>query len=174
MTSDLLDRGLAMAQAGSPWIGPALGGAAFAEAVVVVGLFVPVTPFLILAGAAMGAGALDHGTAAWVSAGAFLGNALSYQLGRGLRARGAPPVRLPARARVAAERLFARHGAAAIVIARFLGPPATVAPFLAGWSGLPRGRFMIASLLASLAWPPLMIGAGALVAQALSFGLASR
>lgn len=174
MISDLLARGLAMAQAGSPWIGPVLACAAFAEAMVVVGIFVPVTPFLVLVGAAMGFSALDHGTPAWVSAGAFLGNAVSYQLGRRVRSQGAIAARLPARALAAAERLFVRHGAAAIIVARFMGPPATVAPFLAGSSGLPRGRFMIASLVASLAWPPIMIGVGLLGAWALSLGLGDR
>lgn len=162
MISDLVQRGLAMAQAGSPWIGPVLGCAAFAEAIVVVGAFVPVTPFLVLAGAAMGAAVFDDGTLVWVSAGAFLGNAVSYQLGRRVRADGPIAARLPARARAAVERLFVRHGAAAIVVARFMGPPATIAPFLAGAAGMPPRRFLIASLAASLAWPPVMIGAGVL------------
>ncbi|HWW26131.1 MAG TPA: VTT domain-containing protein [Caulobacter sp.] len=168
MTPDLLDRGLVMAQAGSPWIGPILGCAAFAEAIVVVGVFVPVTPFLVLAGAAMGAGVFGHGTTAWVSAGAFLGNAVSYQLGRRVGPQGSTAARLPDRARAAVERLFVRHGAAAIVIARFMGPPATLTPFLAGAAGLSRRRFMIANLVASLVWPPVMIGVGVLGRWALS------
>lgn len=169
MTSDLLAHGLDLARAASPWLGPVLACAAFAEAMVVVGVFVPVTPFLILAGAALGTDALEHGTPAWVSAGAFLGNAVSYQLGR--QASGSIAARLPARPLAVAQRLFVRHGAAAILIARFMGPPATVAPFLAGSLGLPRGRFMIASLTASLAWPPALIGVGLLGARALYVGV---
>lgn len=173
MTSELLEKALVLVKVGAPWVGPALACATFAEAMVVVGVFIPVTPFLVLAGAAMGLGALNPATLAWASAGAFLGNAVSYRLGRTARVGGLA-ARLPARARAAAEALFARHGAAAIIIARFLGPPATVAPFLAGWSGLPWGRFLIASLAASLAWPPAMMGAGALLARILSLSLGGR
>lgn len=171
MTSDLLAHGLAMARAGSPWLGPVLACAAFAEAMVVIGVFVPITPFLVLAGAVLGAGALDHGTPVWVSAGAFLGNAVSYQLGR----RAARPIaaRLPARSLALAERLFLRHGSAAIVIARFMGPPATIAPFLAGSVGLPGSRFLIASLVASLAWPFAMISVGLLGVRVFSLSFAA-
>lgn len=111
MTSDLLAHGLAMARAASPWLGPVLACAAFAEAMVVIGVFVPTTRFLVLGGAVIGTRALDHGTPLWVSAGAFLGNAVSYQLGR----RAARPIAacLPARSIALTERLFLRHGSAA-------------------------------------------------------------
>lgn len=163
MTSDLLAHVLSMARAASPWIGPVLACAAFAEAMVVIGIFVPITPFLVLAGGVMGTSALDHGTPLWVSAGAFLGNAVSYQLGR--RAAGAIATRLPAQSIALTERLFLRHGSAAIVIARFIGPPATIAPFLAGSVGLPGSRFLAASLVASLVWPFAMISVGLLGAR---------
>lgn len=154
--------------AGGPWLGPILAGAAFAEALVVVGVFVPVTPLLLAIGAAMSGGLMGPGIVPWVMGGAFLGATTSYEFGRRLRSRGLAPPRLPARARRLAESLFLRHGAAAILLARFLGPPATVTPFLAGWSGLPRRRFLVANAVASLAWPPAMIGVGVLGAWALT------
>nr|WP_269816484.1 VTT domain-containing protein [Caulobacter hibisci] len=139
-----------------------LAGAAFAEALVVIGVFVPITPVLVAIGAAMGGGLLGPGLLPWVMAGAFLGAAASYEFGLYLRVRGLQPPRLPAKARQLAQSLFLRHGAAAILIARFLGPPATVTPCLAGWSGLPRGRFLAANALASVAWPLAMVAIGAL------------
>jgi membrane-associated protein len=121
---------------------------------------VPLTPLLLALGAGIAAGTLDRTILAWVIAGAALGNLTSFALGRALRAskRGLP--RLPAKAVVCVQRLFERHGAAAIVLSRYLGPPATIAPFLAGWSGLPWTLFLWANLIASVTWPAAMAGVG--------------
>ena len=59
-----------------------------------------------------------------------------------------------------AQILFERHGALSIVVARYLGPPATVTPFLAGASGLSWDRFAAANALASLSWPFAMATVG--------------
>lgn len=129
---------------------------AFCETLVVIGLFVPVTPLLVAIGAAIAAGTLDTAVLAWPIAGTALGNLVSYALGRALKAKNCSLPRLPTRAAARAQRLFERHGAAAIVLARYLGPPATVGPFLAGWSGLSWSKFLLANLVASLTWPPAM------------------
>jgi membrane protein DedA with SNARE-associated domain len=160
--AELGARLVGMLQAGAPWLGPLLALAAFAEALVVIGLFVPVTPLLVALGAGIASGLIRPGLLLWIMAGAFLGAFTSYELGRQFRARGRPAPRLRPKAQAAAQVLFQRHGAAAIVLARFMGPPATVTPFLAGWSGLPRGRFAIANAVASVAWPPAMLAVGAL------------
>ncbi len=164
--ADLGARLAGLLQTGAPWLGPLLALAAFAEALVVIGLFVPVTPLLVALGAGMVSGLMRPGLLPWIMAGAFLGAFTSYELGRQLRARGMAAPRLRPKAQAPAQALFQRHGAAALVLARFMGPPATVAPFLAGWSGLPRARFAIANAVASLAWPPAMLAIGALGAWA--------
>jgi membrane protein DedA with SNARE-associated domain len=146
--------------AAGPWLGPLLGCAAFAEAIVVVGLFVPVTPLLVASGAAMGGGLISPGLLPWIVAGGFLGSLASYEFGRQLRSRGFAQPRLPQAAKRWAEQLFQRHGIVAIFVARFLGPPATVAPFLAGWSLLPRLKFLAANAAANLAWAPAMVAMG--------------
>jgi membrane protein DedA with SNARE-associated domain len=151
--SEIVAHLTALLRAGGPWLGPILAGAAFAEALVMIGVFVPVTPALLAIGAAVAGHMMGPWLLVWVMGGAFLGNAASYELGRSLQARGVAAPRMPAKARAVAQDLFLRHGAVAIVVARFLGPPATVAPFLAGWSRLPRGRFLAASAVASLLWP---------------------
>jgi membrane protein DedA with SNARE-associated domain len=151
---------------GAPWLGPLLALAAFAESLVVIGLFVPVTPLLVALGAGMAGGLMSPDLLLWIMAGAFLGAFTSYEAGRQVRARDLAAPRLRPRERAAAEALFQRHGAVAIVLARFMGPPATVTPFLAGWSGVPRARFAIANAVASLAWPPAMLAVGVLGAWA--------
>jgi membrane protein DedA with SNARE-associated domain len=47
------------------------------------------------------------------------------------------------------------------VVARYTGPP-TLAPFMAGWSLLPRARFMAANAAASLTWPPIVVAVGSI------------
>lgn len=133
---------------------------AFCEALVVIGLFVPLTPLLVALGAVIAAGSLEPGIVAWAIVGAFTGNLASYVLGRGHKAARHGLPGLPPKALVQARRLFERHGAAAIVVSRYLGPPATIAPFLAGWAGLPWPRFILANLVASLTWPLTMTTAG--------------
>ncbi len=139
---------------------------AFCEALVVIGLFVPLTPLLMALGAAIAVRTLDPTILAWAITGAALGNLVSYAAGRGFKAANHDLPRLPVQVVVRTRRLLERRGALAIIVARYLGPPATVAPFLAGWSGLSWPRFLVANLIASLTWPPAM----AMVGYAATFG----
>jgi membrane protein DedA with SNARE-associated domain len=158
--AELVDRGVAALQTSGPAPGLLLAAMAFCEALVVIGIFVPLTPLLVAIGAAIAVGTLHPSILAWAIAGAAVGNLASFVLGRWLNARNLAPPRLPAKAHALAERLFERHGALSIVVARYLGPPATVVPFLAGWSGLGMGRFLAANALASLSWPVAMAMVG--------------
>ena len=151
--------------------GLVLAAMAFCEALVVIGLFVPLTPLLVAIGAGIAVGTLHPCLLAWAVVGAAAGSLASFMLGRWLSARNLAPPRLPDKVRALAERLFERHGALSIVIARYLGPPATVAPFLAGWSGLGMGRFLAANALASLSWPVAMAMVGYVGAVGWRFAL---
>ena len=146
---------------GGPWLGPALGCTSLIASLALIGLSIPLTAILITCGAASGGRALGPTVIPWIIAGAFLGNLISYEFGRHLRAHGFGFPRLPARARDLTDALFVRHGALAIVVARYTGPP-TLAPFIAGWSLLSRPRFMAANAAASLTWPPLVVAVGSL------------
>lgn len=50
------------------------------------------------------------------------------------------------------EELFARHGLATILIGRFVGLVRPVAPFLAGASRYPAGRFVAVALVGTGLW----------------------
>ena len=50
------------------------------------------------------------------------------------------------------ERFYARHGAKAILVGRFIGIVRAVSPFLAGASGLTLRRFLPWSLLGTAIW----------------------
>lgn len=95
-------------------------------------------------------------------AAAVLGNTVNYQLGRylGRRASAARP-RLFKPAHLArAEQFFARHGALAIVLSRFVPVVRTFTPFVAGLSRMRAGRFQLCNIGGGLAWITLFLCGG--------------
>jgi membrane protein DedA with SNARE-associated domain len=142
--------------------------AACVECLVVIGAFAPLTPFLVMIGAAIEGGALSPLILIWVMAGCGLGNFISYEAGRRARSNGRILAWIPPKARVRAEALFERHGALAVIIGRFAGPTASIVPFLAGCGAMPRERFLLANLFTSLVWPVAMAAVGYVGARALT------
>jgi membrane-associated protein len=127
--------------------------------------FVPVVPsetLVIGLGALSATGRPDLAAlAAAVVAGGMAGDRVSYALGR--RAGRRPPrdtkIRL---ARRKAEEALARHGGSAVLAGRFLPYGRTTTALMAGAAGLPMGRFVLFSGLASVAWAGYAIGLGRL------------
>jgi membrane protein DedA with SNARE-associated domain len=156
---DILDPLITALETGGVWVGPMLGVVVCLEAIVGIGVFVPATPLLILVGAAIGARLIHPGVLVWALAGAIFGTYFSYAGGRLARRRGFDPSRLPTGA-AAAQTIVERYGPLAVVVSRFLGPPAIV-PFLVGCAGLNRLPFSLASGLASALWIVTMAGLGA-------------
>ena len=80
-------------EANQVWAGPITFLLTLGESLVLVGLFIPATALMLLTGGLIGAGTLDPwNVLAWGVAGAIVGDALSYGLGRwagpGVRAAG--------------------------------------------------------------------------------------
>ena len=157
---DVLGQALSLLKAHRAWAGPALGVGACVEALVVIGAFTPLTPVLVMVGAGIGAGVFSPWVLVWTMGGCGLGNWLSYEAGLRARSAGACPAGIPDAARIKADTLFNRYGAMAVVIGRFLGPTASIVPFLAGWAAMPRRAFFIANLATSLVWPVTMAALG--------------
>lgn len=149
------------------WAGLALGVLSFIEGLVLVGIMVPLMALLIAVGAAIALGRWSPSALVWSLCGVSLGNMLSYELGRRLpqKSRDALAARAP-RLFAAGTTLFAAHGAFALVVARFVGPPAS-APFLAGYLGLSRKRFFAALAVCAL-WVPMAAAIGYLPAKGLA------
>lgn len=59
-----------------------------------------------------------------------------------------------------AEQFFDKHGAMAIILARYMPIIRTFAPFVAGGSGLPYKRFIKYSVIGATTWTILATGAG--------------
>jgi membrane-associated protein len=139
------------------WTYGLVGALAFLETGAFVGLVAPGETAVVLGGVVAAEGGVELGpmlVLVWLAAAA--GDFASFVLGRRLGRRflvargprlGITPERL---ARV--DGFFARHGAKAILIGRFIGIVRAVAPFLAGASGLPLRSFLPWSLLGTAAW----------------------
>ncbi|WP_348771468.1 DedA family protein [Azospirillum sp. SYSU D00513] len=136
---------------------------AFAEGLTLVGLVIPGIVVLTAAGGLAAAGVLDFWTILLaITAGAILGDAASYWLGRrygerlfqlwpfsrrpGLRGRG--------------EAFFEKHGGKSVFLARFLGPLRAVVPTTAGMMGMPHRQFQVFNVLSAVIWAPLLMSPG--------------
>lgn len=152
----------------SLWAGLALFVLTLLEALLLVGLLIPIVAVMVMAGALVAQGVLHPVEAIlWCSAGAIIGDGLSYLLGRGLGARRlangllAGHRRLLARAKLVSR----RHGIIAIALARFMGP---VRPFIPIVAGMTRSRpwaFQAASVLTAPLWVIAMLAPGYMAAR---------
>lgn len=163
MTSEWLDNLIA-------WIGAhpvAAGGLiflmAFCDALAVVGIVVPALPLLFAVGTLIGLGHIDGPYAlACAALGALVGDGLSYWLGH----RWGPSMREHWLFRRypqlidRGERMFRRHGAKGIVIARFVGAVRPFVPAVAGMLHMPLRRYLPASALAAVLWAACFLGPG--------------
>ena len=120
---------------------------------------------------------LDPWLAAAVAiAGAILGDAVSYELGRIHRGRirGMWPLAKHPRLVEHGEAYFAKGGARAVMLGRFLGPVRAIVPLVAGMSGMPPWHFYAVNVLSAIAWaaahlvPGILFGASLEVAGAIS------
>jgi membrane protein DedA with SNARE-associated domain len=139
------------------WTYLLVAGLAFLETGAFVGLIAPGETAIVLGGVVAAEGGVELGLivlVAWLSAAA--GDLASFALGqrlgrRFLIARG-PRLGVTAERLERVEGFFARHGAKAILIGRFVGIVRAVAPFLAGASRLRLRGFLPWSLLGTAAW----------------------
>lgn len=136
---------------------------AFIDALLLVGLAVPALPLLFGIGTLVGLGLIDPWYAiACAAAGAFLGDALSFGVGRsqGARLRGMWPFTRYPEWLVRGEVFFNRHGLKGILIARYLGAVRPIVPAIAGMLHMPWRRFLPVSALAGATWGFAFIAPG--------------
>lgn len=152
------------------WIGthPIAAGAlialiAFCDAIVVVGIVVPALPLLIAVGTLVGLGHINGPyAAACAAAGAFLGDALSYWIGRrwGPQLRQRWPFSHYPQWIDRGEAMFRRHGIKSIFTARFVGAVRPFVPAIAGMLDMPFRRYALPSAAASILWAVLFLAPG--------------
>jgi membrane protein DedA with SNARE-associated domain len=145
------------------WAALLIGVLAFGESLVLVGLFIPATPMMILVGGLIGSGVLPPiPVLVCAIVGAILGDIVSYALGRltGPRVVYKWPLNRH-RHGVAWTRLFfRRYGLSAVFFGRFLGPIRCTIPLVAGMMAMDQRRFQAANVLSALVWAPVMFAPG--------------
>lgn len=145
------------------------------ESIVVLGVLIPTTLVLLLAGAFVAHGALDFWpVVAAAVGGAVLGDSINFWVGRhwGDRALESHYARRYRDAIARSRGLFERHGAKALVLARFIG---LVRPFIAAIAGayrMPVARFLGIEAFAGFVWAGPLIALG--IVFGASLGLASE
>lgn len=139
------------------------------EALLVIGLFVPSTVVLVGAGTLAGAGKLPLAELFAVTvAGATLGDALSYWVGRhyGERLLRLWPVRNYPDLVLQGRAYFAANGGRSVFVGRFIPAVKSIVPGVAGMMGMPPGKFTVVNLVSAVFWaaahifPGVAIGVG--------------
>ena len=139
-----------------------LAAAVFAEQ---IGLPLPAMPFLIAAGALVGAGQMTLGMAVFLAVlAAMAGDQVWFELGR---RRGRSVLNWLCRISLEptscvrrTEELFERHGIRSLIVAKFVPGFSTIAPPLAGIVGLSVPQYLLFNGLGTLLWVGTGIGLG--------------
>ncbi|GAB2902060.1 bifunctional DedA family/phosphatase PAP2 family protein [Paraburkholderia jirisanensis] len=154
--------------------------AAFLESVAIVGVFVPGSTAMFVAGALVGTGTLNLG---WLLVcaivGAVAGDGMSYWFGYRYRTKiaGIWPFRTHPKLLESGEQYFRKHGLKSVVFARFAAPLRAIVPVVAGMLEMPPGRFYAMNVLSAVLWAPahilpgVVFGASIQLAGAVSFRL---
>ncbi len=137
-----------------------------------LGLPIPAVPLLLAAGALAGAGKLNLTLVLLVAgAGSLISDAVWYEIGR---RRGSKALNFLCRVSLEpdscvrnTEKMFARHGARALLFAKFLPGFSTVAPPLAGVFQMRFSRFLIYDLAGAFLWAGAFAGLGYLFSNQL-------
>jgi membrane protein DedA with SNARE-associated domain len=151
------------------WAGPILGGLAFGESLVLVGLFFPATFIMVFAGLAIQQGKLDGATViAWSIAGAVAGDAVTYWIGRWIGPSVVHhwPLSRHKEAAARARLFFRKYGFLSIFIGRFLGPVRPTIPLVGGIMRMRHLNFQIANVTSAIAWVPFMLFWGYIFSKA--------
>jgi membrane protein DedA with SNARE-associated domain len=147
------------------WTYPVVGVLAFLETSAFVGLIAPGELAVVFGGFVAGQGKIDPFVLwliVWLCAagGDSTGYLFGRRLGRGWALRYGEGFGVTQERFDAVERFFRRHGGKTIIIGRFIGFVRALAPFVAGASRVPYGRFLAASLVGSAAWSAVFVALG--------------
>lgn len=152
------------------WTAVLVFAVACVESLVLIGILIPGIVLLFGVGAMIGMGAVEMWPIwFWGSLGAFVGDSLSYAVGRRYRENLVevwPFSRYPALLN-RGKSFFKRHGNKSIVAGRFIGPLRPVIPATAGMLGMKPGRFFGIDIPACILWSPAYLLPGMLFGASL-------
>ncbi len=143
-------------------------GVALAESLAFVGIIVPGTVLLVAIGMLLGSGVGHIGIAiAFVALGAFVGDVISYYLGRHATRLFRREGFLRSYYFMRAQAFFARFGGVSVFLGRFIGPVRPVIPFVAGFVRMSRARFLFWNGVSAVLYAAVFLLIGYFSAQAL-------
>jgi membrane protein DedA with SNARE-associated domain len=155
---------LAFIQQHQAWLTPAVFALALLESIAFVSLLVPSTIILAGLGTAIGAGGIPF-LQPFVAAvaGAFLGDWLSYEIGKRYRSnvKGMWPLNKQPELFDRGEAFFRSYGAPGYFIGRFVGPLRAVFPLICGISAMNPLVFQMTNAASAIAWAAVYLGLGA-------------
>lgn len=149
--------------------------AALAETVLVIGLILPGSTFLLLMGILSGQGVLDLGDLLFFAiAGATIGDNINYQLGKKYGQQWLQQGRwfLKAEYLSKAEGFFHKHGGKSVFLGRFVPSVKELMPFIAGMANMERWSFFFWNLLGAIGWSLQWILPGYIFSQSLALAQA--
>src|SRR5215212_625815 len=146
-------------------------GLVFAECALLIGFFLP-GDTLLFAGGLVAADAVRGVDLGWLLTGVLVAAIVGETVGYVIGARMGLPMLRRHRGRVLtpervarAEKFTDRYGVLAIISARWIPWVRTFAPLLAGATGMPWPRFMLANVVGALCWAPTLLIGGYLAAS---------
>jgi len=131
--------------------------AAIIEALAIVGTVIPGTVIVMgIAGAAAVSGQRMLPFIGVAILGAVIGDFVSYWLGHHFRfsVRRWRPLAARPEIMERAERFFAQYGTYSVALCRFIPVLRSTVPLVAGITGMPRRRFLLANVASALVWAP--------------------
>ncbi|MGB7631772.1 MAG: LssY C-terminal domain-containing protein [Candidatus Deferrimicrobium sp.] len=138
------------------------------ESLAFVGVVVPGAVVVVFAGSLAAKGVFDLGDLVWfASAGAILGDGISFQLGKGGHIRFREENRIFKPGLLEKGKVFfARHGGKSVFLGRFVGLIRAVIPFVAGLSGMEAKRFYLWNVTSAISWAATHLLTGYFLGQA--------
>lgn len=141
------------------------------ESLAIIGAFIPGAIILVGVGALISTGVLDLWTSClWATAGAIVGDGLSYILGQRFKdlSQRWQWLRINPDYLQKGIDFFQRYGDISIILGRFLGPTRAIVPLAAGMLHMPAWRFYIANIFSAIIWAPAYLVPGFILGQTLS------
>lgn len=133
---------------------------ALVESLALIGLLLPGLMILFGVGSLIGLGVMEM-LPIWLAAssGAFIGDSISYWLGRRYREQLLdiwPFSRYP-NVMNRGHEFFFKHGEKSVFVGRFIGPLRPIIPAIGGILGMAPARFLVADFAACIAWAPAFL-----------------
>lgn len=153
----LVESFLSWVHAHPNWAGIVVFLISVLESLLIVGLFIPGTIVMFGIGAMVAAGQMALvPTLLWAAAGAIVGDAISFYIGRHYhqQLRVIWPLNRFPELMTQGISFFHAHGGKSVLFARFVGPVRPLVPAIAGMLDMPPSRFFPVSILSAIIWAP--------------------